>query len=87
MPLQSLYFKKNIAAEESNLDDFIWWVWAEKVIIQTWHLQVWQTETSKMLEMKETLKRKEQIETSNQFQLVPDLIINQNTVNISKLQK
>lgn len=87
MLLQSLYFKKNIAAEESNLDYFIWWVWVEKVIIQTWHLQVWQTETSKMLEMKQTLKRKEQIETNNQFQLVLDFIINQNTVSISKLEK
>lgn len=31
MSLQSMYFKKNIAAEESNLDYFILWVCAEKV--------------------------------------------------------
>lgn len=31
MSLQSLYFRKNIAAEESHLDDFFLWVWAEKI--------------------------------------------------------
>lgn len=53
-----MYFRKNIPAENSNLDYFILWIWAEKIGYSDIAFTSL-TQISKMLEMKETLKRKE----------------------------